>query len=64
MEHRFCLDEILGRVSEMINDGYHYGSIEVLEDCLLGNGQHGAIICFVNNPIGGEVWRPRSPMRL
>lgn len=28
MEHRFCLDEILGKVSEMINDGYHYGSIE------------------------------------
>lgn len=27
MEHRFCLDEILGKVSEMINDGYHYGSI-------------------------------------
>lgn len=25
MEHRFCLDEILGKVSEMINDGYHYG---------------------------------------
>lgn len=24
MEHRFCLDEILGKVSEMINDGYHY----------------------------------------
>lgn len=23
MEHRFCLDEILGKVSEMINDGYH-----------------------------------------
>lgn len=22
MEHRFCLDEILGKVSEMINDGY------------------------------------------
>lgn len=29
MEHRFCLDEILGKVSEMINDGYHYGSIDV-----------------------------------
>lgn len=42
MEHRFCLDEILGKVSEMINDGYHYGSIDVLEDCLLDNGQHGA----------------------
>ena len=44
MEHRFCLDEILGKVSEMINDGYHYGSIDVLEDCLLDNGQHGAIM--------------------
>ena len=42
MEHRFCLDEILGKVSEMINDGYHYGSIDVFEDCLLDNGQHGA----------------------
>ena len=46
MEHRFCLDEILGKVSEMINDGYHYGSIDVLEDCLLDNGQHGAIISY------------------
>ena len=44
MEHRFCLDEILGKVSEMINDGYHYGSIDVLEDCLLDNGQHGATL--------------------
>lgn len=53
MEHRFCLDEILGKVSEMINDGYHYGSIDVLEDCLLDNGQHGAIMCFVADDEGG-----------
>ena len=52
MEHRFCLDEILGKVSEMINDGYHYGSIDVLEDCLLDNGQHGAIMCFVADDEG------------
>ena len=55
MEHRFCLDEILGKVSEMINDGYHYGSIDVLEDCLLDNGQHGAIMCFVADDEGGYM---------
>ena len=35
MEHRFCLDEILGKVSEMINDGYHYGSIAVLSPSMI-----------------------------
>lgn len=61
MEHRFCLDEILGKVSEMINDGYHYGSIDVLEDCLLDNGQHGAIMCFVADDEGGYMGMEYKP---
>ena len=37
MEHRFCLDEILGKVSEMINDGYHYARFFFLSSfvCML-----------------------------
>ena len=52
MEHRFCLDEILGKVSEMINDGYHYGSIDVLEDSLLDNGQS----IDIRPPANGLFW--------
>lgn len=55
MEHRFCLDEILMRIEEMIKDGYHYGSIEVLEDCEFENGQKGAVMVFSADDEGGFV---------
>lgn len=31
MEYRFCLDEVLTEIQDAIRDGYHYGSIEVME---------------------------------
>lgn len=35
MEHRFCLDEILGKVSEMINDGYPRAMLAVLSPVMI-----------------------------
>lgn len=55
MEHRFCLDEVLSVVSRMIADGFHYGSIEVLEDCFLDDGTFGTIMSFTADDDGGNL---------
>lgn len=55
MEHCFCLDEVLMRIEEMIRAGYHYGSIEVFEDCEFEDGQKGALMAFSADDEGGLV---------
>ena len=31
MEYRFSLDEVLAMIQDAIQEGYHYGSFEVVE---------------------------------
>jgi len=41
MDYRFSLDEVLMMISEAIQDGYHYGSLEVIEPDEDENDQSG-----------------------
>lgn len=47
MEHRFCLDEILGKVSEMINDGYHLLLVWTMTIGLLSGSVKAALLMLL-----------------
>lgn len=53
MAHRFCLDEVMLKIKEMIDDGFHYGCIEVSEGFEGDDGNEIACLCLTADDDGG-----------
>lgn len=55
MDYRFNLDEVLIMISEAIQEGYHYGSFDVIgpEDESDQSGE-GASLCLTCDDCGGQ----------
>lgn len=55
MEYRFCLDEVVAMLQDAIREGYHYGSIEVVEpDDENAQSGEGADLWLRVDDYGGE----------
>lgn len=52
MEYRFCFDEIVFRLLEIIHDGYHYGSLYILPPDSFDLDDL-PILCFEADDCGG-----------
>lgn len=55
MEYRFSLDEVLAMIQDAIKEGYHYGSLEVVEpDDERDQSGAGATLWLTVDDCGGE----------